>query len=128
MTAQEIFDRVATHLLKQGRKSISARMDDDGGILCAYRGADGTRCAVGCLIPDEHYDAGIEDYRVFAEPVANALMAAGVVKEVSLRHHDDRFRLLGELQWLHDQRSVEEWPDALRAVSTNYGLSPAVLA
>jgi len=56
-TAQEIFDTVAEHLLKQGKQS---KAPGDKG--CRYRGPDGTKCAVGVLIPDADYrkwmDAG----------------------------------------------------------------------
>lgn len=57
MTNQEIFDKVADHLIKQGRKSIR----ENTSRYCMYRGADGTMCAVGCLIPDELYSADMED-------------------------------------------------------------------
>ena len=54
MTEQEIFDTVLTHLREQGEAATSA------GGSCRYRGANGTACAVGCLIPDELYDPLIE--------------------------------------------------------------------
>lgn len=53
MTPQEIFNKVVTHLFDQGGKS------EHGG-LCRYRDPYGNSCAVGCLIPDEIYDPGIE--------------------------------------------------------------------
>lgn len=54
MTPQEIFEKVVTHLFTQGRRSLN----DQG--WCRYRGDKGTSCAVGCLIPDEVYDVGME--------------------------------------------------------------------
>ena len=53
MTNQQIFNKVAKHLLKQGRRA----RDGNG---CAYRGENGTKCAVGCLIPDALYDDRLE--------------------------------------------------------------------
>lgn len=50
MTLQEIYDAVVLHLATQGRPA----MDEDGN--CLYRGPGKTKCAVGCLIPDEMYD------------------------------------------------------------------------
>lgn len=47
MNNQEAFDKVCTHLKQQGMRS----MTDDG--TCAYAGADGRACAVGCLLPRE---------------------------------------------------------------------------
>ena len=56
MEAQEIFDTVATHLLKQGRRAVNPDIPH----MCHYRGANGTACAVGVLIPDEVYDPMME--------------------------------------------------------------------
>ena len=50
-TSQEVFDVVAKHLLTQNAKS----MDDPWDEMCAYRGENGRRCAVGALIPDDLY-------------------------------------------------------------------------
>ena len=44
MKEQEVFDRVARHLLKQNAKATSPR----GG--CSYRTKEGLSCAVGCLL------------------------------------------------------------------------------
>lgn len=46
--------RIAAHLAAQRGRAVSADK------ACAYRGADQTMCAVGCLIPDEVYDPGME--------------------------------------------------------------------
>ena len=51
MTSQQIFNIVATHLFAQGKKS------EDHSKRCVYRGANGTKCAVGVLIPDEVYQS-----------------------------------------------------------------------
>src|SRR5690348_12910594 len=52
-TAQEVFDQVAVHLLKQYRRSI----DEKGN--CFYRsvsyGGKTLMCAAGCLIADHEY-------------------------------------------------------------------------
>lgn len=49
MNAQEIFDKVVNHLRKQGHRSLS----EDG--RCLYRGSNGDKCAIGCIISDEDY-------------------------------------------------------------------------
>ena len=63
LTNQEIFDKVLTHLVKQGRPA----RNEDG---CVYRTVtpkgEVLKCAVGCLIPDEAYDKKIEGKRVYA--------------------------------------------------------------
>ena len=53
---QYIFDRVATHLMTQSRKSVDPTSDK----LCKYRGPDGCMCAIGCLMTDEEYKPAFE--------------------------------------------------------------------
>lgn len=57
MTNQELFDRVARHLIQQGRPATD-------GAGCRYRvfQPDGTvlKCAIGCLIPDHVYTRSLE--------------------------------------------------------------------
>lgn len=49
---------VRTFLLEQGGPATT--LDRIGEALCAYRGDNGRKCAVGCLIPDSEYDPYIE--------------------------------------------------------------------
>jgi hypothetical protein len=51
-----LIQHVCTALDAQGRKSTTA--DTHG---CRYRGQDGTKCAVGHLIDDAHYDPDFDD-------------------------------------------------------------------
>lgn len=53
MNNQEVFDKVVEHLVAQGQPARE-------GFKCFYRGPNGTKCAVGCLIPDELYDEAME--------------------------------------------------------------------
>ena len=55
-TAQQIFDTVATHLIKQGKPALNAAG------LCRYRGLEGSKCAFGVLISDEMYHDKFEGY------------------------------------------------------------------
>ena len=54
LSAQEIFDRVLTHLRKQRQPSV-AWHNPTGRLMCAYRGVFGQKCAAGVLIPDAVY-------------------------------------------------------------------------
>lgn len=56
MTNQEAFNIIVRHMRQQGKRSMSS--DIPG--MCAYRGKDGTKCAVGALIPDEEYHPDME--------------------------------------------------------------------
>lgn len=61
MEAQQIYDRVVSHLRKQGRVSVSRIGVTE---VCAYRGSGGLMCAAGVLIPDEVYDPSMEGMRI----------------------------------------------------------------
>jgi hypothetical protein len=119
MEAQEIFDTVAKHLLKQGRRAT----DPDGGVMCSYRGACGTKCAVGVLIPDELYDAVME-----GKTLSGLLSCTMVALPDWMMDHRT---LLGWLQDVHDLES--NWRDsvtmklALRHAANACGVNADVL-
>lgn len=99
-TAQEIFDAVIRHLRKQGR-----RANDYSPIysryVCRYRGDNGTKCAVGCLIDDEHYNPACEGVSVGGgnAPARVALHEALRASGVDAVEHAS---LLSSLQNFHD--------------------------
>lgn len=101
-TAQEVFDQVATHLLKQNKKSENL-------VRCAYRGPDGLKCAAGCLISDQEYDELME-----GKPW-HMLVDSG---DCPVEHHS----LICTLQKVHDEGSVEDWSTLLQAVATKFNL------
>lgn len=91
MNAQEIFDKVVTHLRTQKSRAML-------GNSCAYRAPDGKMCAVGCLIPDELYDPKMEN-----KGVMWLLVNKFTVPEFFKEHPN----LLEELQTVHDME--ENW-------------------
>lgn len=114
LTNQEIFTKVKTHLLRQKRKSNSWMSG-----VCAYRGVNRTKCAVGCLIPDEQYrpdieGLGITDARFTPGLLQKVLNASGIASE--------DFPLLRELQILHDSKDPNDWPEALKVIAATYDL------
>jgi hypothetical protein len=117
MTEQEIFDTVALHLIKQGKQSIDA--DDN----CLYRGPEGLKCAIGCLIPDELYLSKMECHGV----------SHLFVNYVSLNFLQPFDALLNDLQRAHDREPLEDqtWIDTvvlrLRKIAEKYNLSVAAL-
>jgi len=95
---QEVFDYVIGHLVSQGKQSLQT----EGWEPCAYRGENGTKCAVGALIPDEVYNDGMEGNPVdgLIERFPRECLITGIIKHANL---------LIDLQKLHDDQSV--WKD-----------------
>lgn len=124
MTNQEIFNKVAKHLLKQNARSV-----DPNDEICCYRGPDGLQCAVGCLIADEHYSPELEGLPVDTYRVRGALYASGIVEvhPDSPLYTGDAAVLLAELQVIHDNDGPAYWRQALRMTAESFGLDAAVL-
>src|SRR3954452_25038072 len=109
MTPQQIYNRVAKHLLTQNRKSVKP-----GTMRCLYRGPNGLKCAIGILIPNKLYSEDME--RV---PVLN------LCRFPSLKSRfDGHYSLLCELQTVHDSHPVRSWPALLRGVAREFDLKP----
>lgn len=112
LTLQQIFTKVAGHLLTQA--AVSA---DDMTGMCLYRGPRGMRCAVGALVADKHYDARMEGQDACGSVVAEALAESGVdTTDVDVRY------LLIALQMIHDNTDIAAWPAELAALADQFGL------
>lgn len=85
-TAQEVFDEVIEHLFKQGKQAIDALG------TCQYRAPDGSKCAVGALIPDDKYTASLE----------GALADDVKIIEILPEEYREHRALLRALQCFHD--------------------------
>ena len=110
MTDQEIFTKVATHLLTQNKQSLSESLQS-----CRYRGMGGTMCAVGCLITDDAYDREIEGYRSSSGVVIMALEESGIDGRAAMD-------LLHDLQFVHDRTPVANWQRELLRVAEKHDL------
>jgi hypothetical protein len=124
LSEQEIFDRVAAHLLTQGVQAKNSQED------YLYRTNDGLKCAVGCLIDDDAYDPALEGLGVTSD--SDALDHA--LRESNIDTDNPRVcHLLTDLQRLHDNHPSEpddplpEWRAGLTTVASDNGLSTAVL-
>lgn len=97
---QELFDMVAGHLLRQAKMSKNLAR-------CLYRGPEGLKCAVGCLISDENYKVSLEGLRIHdtRPEVEKSLGRNLAYMEVCL---------LSRLQEIHDGAEVDRWPELLR--------------
>ncbi len=100
MTHQETFNIVKEHLLKQGEQATINGQ-------CRLRGANGTKCAIGALIPDEKYHSKME------------WMLTGL-EQFELLPLEKPFYI--ELQQLHDFEPVSKWPEKLKLFAVKRNL------
>ena len=103
----------------------------NAGNDCVYRNSDGNKCAVGCLIPDEHYSPLIEcatmtrleiyygEFASFRDSEDKAL--AHTLNASGIEPTGEVLDLLQRAQAIHDEQSY--WladgtlrPDKLRAL------------
>lgn len=133
---QDLFNRVAEHLIYQGVPAISS----EG--LCAYRGANSTRCAVGCLISNSEYGPDIEGSTVCG--AGGHRVRSAVERSLDVLLSSYNIELLADLQVTHDAPDGRpEFMDeegnyipsecrsfyvkSLRRTAENFGLSDAVI-
>ncbi len=123
MDKQEIFNKVATHMAEQGCRSTLSDPEQPTA-SCAYRGDGGTKCAIGCLIPDNLYTKKLEGVVVTDDRVQSILIEAGVLnsfKDLSLTC------LLKYLQDIHDNSFVNEWERDFKELAEHYFLEMPAL-
>lgn len=111
MEKQEIFDKVYDALLKQGVASI----DSNGS--CMYRGPNGTKCAIGHLIPDELFEHDF-NYADICDLPKN-------VFEYFEVESDEDFIFLRNLQIAHDIHlalTIESFTEKMREIASKYNL------
>lgn len=108
MNRQEIFNRVSKHLLTQMRQ---ARDPITGA--CLYKTDDNLRCAIGCLIPDNHPG-------LYARMEVRALI--DTYPDLRELFNVD-LEFLSKLQDIHDGYPPEMWSEMLKEFVMEYGLS-----
>ena len=114
---QRAFDVAVRELKKQGGRSVN---DDEG---CMYRGTNGSMCAVGALIADEHYCPSFEGNGVSSPDLGDKIRAA-----VARSGYCVSPSLLSELQRAHDAFCrFEDVLIQLRNVAKRHKLNPAVI-
>lgn len=111
LSAQEIFDRTAKHLLAQGQR---AKAPCDYGSSSVYRTEDGLKCAIGCHIPDDLYEPWIDEKRLDVE-----ILPSKFLPGINVNQH---LELLVVLQECHDTRLPNTWYIYLANIARVYGL------
>lgn len=114
-TQQEAFNTVVEHLIKQGKRS--SRISSMGSDVCLYLAEDGSKCAIGCLIADEHYDKSIEGKT--AETLFYSDNLPDIISDLSIEgmFEEEIISFYSDLQYIHDYVSPEDWSDTLRHVA-----------
>jgi len=118
-TAQEIYDKIATHLLAQNAKSTGKR-EPSLALMpgCRYRGANGLQCAIGCDIPDDEYSPELEGRSI------RRLIEMGAFSAKRRTEYNEHLELLIDLQSMHDNVPVSLWLDRLDEIASAHGLKP----
>jgi hypothetical protein len=111
---QEIFDKVAKHLLGQGKRAINEETDE-----CCYH-TGGLSCAVGCLITSDAYHTRLEGNTIKSSMVQKAL-AQSLGLEIT-DFGEVFIDLLRDLQRIHDDSELENWSRDLSAVAKKFNL------
>jgi len=101
-TLQEIFTRVAVHLLTQNERATD-KMNN-----CVYRSSTGLTCAVGCLVTPEAYNNDMEMLDCYASTTREVLAASGIPTD------KDTLSLLYDCQQIHDKSLPEAWQAKLQ--------------
>lgn len=113
LTTQQIFDKVAEHLLTQKERSIKNGK-------CLYRGPYGLKCAIGALIPDELYKPEWDNECLNSDALPLDLFEAICI------NYEEQSNTLYYLQDLHDAVKTEEWKEALIAFASSRHLDYSV--
>lgn len=112
MNTQQAFDIMVQHLRQQGRPS----RDDVAG--CMYRGPDGTKCAVGALIPDELYRDNMEGRTI--RPLL--IQDCNAYSELCRLLDSIDLQLLEEMQTIHDHHTPANWERSFKECAEEFGL------
>ena len=129
MNMQEIFDKVAQHLLTQPRSTKIV----NGYPKCMYRGDNGTKCAAGCLIPDDEYKSWMEGSGIYG--IYHKIPSLAKISGVTLS-------MIMDLQSIHDTGTFtdttiipqdrkyldeEKTRQQLKKLAEKYGISANIL-
>lgn len=114
MRQQAVFTKVVKHLLTQKVRSCILSPSGMTSEL-RYRGPNGTKCAIGCLITDNEYHESMEGKDL------ELLLETDLPDRLYTRLYMHRM-ILRELQGIHDSCAPEEWKDKLQALGQRYQL------
>ncbi len=118
LTPKDIFERMKTHLLAQNAVS-----EDDTG-SCRLRSPDGRKCAIGSLVRDEVYEAALEGVGISYYRHAHDGKLLRALYALNVNAYDPNvIELLMELEQIHDDASVDQWPHLLSALGRRHAFA-----
>ncbi len=113
LTKQQIFNKVSTHLLKQGKKAVT-------GGSCRYKHGK-LKCSIGCLIPEERYKPQLEGQGLVPDNDDVEYSVMDALKGI-IRKTETTLSLLFDLQEVHDEWLPRSWKGELIHVAKNHRL------
>lgn len=117
LNKQEVFDKVASHLLTQWEQSIHTD-PETGNTECVYRGDEGLMCAAGCIIPDNIYDAETMEGKVWGYITDTWFEELNVLMDV-----EGTKDMVTDMQTLHDrEKDPNVWPERLLGIAQRHGV------
>ena len=115
LSPKDIYERVSSHLLAQ--RAVS---EDDNG-SCRLRSPEGHKCAIGSLVRDELYEPELEGVGISYYRHAQDGKLLQALYRSSVNAYDPNIiDLLIELEQVHDDADVEEWPHLLAALGRRH--------
>lgn len=102
LNTQELYNYIRVHLLAQGVRSMRAGH-------CAYYGTGDRKCAIGCVIAEEHYSPSMERCCGLLEYFDGNRVCDMVRKSVNYDLTSNDVQLLNYLQSVHDEKDPSNW-------------------
>jgi hypothetical protein len=127
-TNQELFDKIATHLITQNEKAVDSKGH------CVYLNHAGKKCAVGCLFDETTYSKKFEgiticyfiEFKNFLPDQQRKVIAIQKALEIA-GIEINQYPLLSDLQKIHDTTHITDWKYMLTGVALKFKLNSDVL-
>lgn len=100
ITLESAYKQIKEYFSRDGAK-LARTTNPSAWPTCRYRMEDGSKCAVGCLIPDELYDSSFDDGELFPEMI---------MRKVWPEIDNELVQKLRSIQVMHDRAfSVDDF-------------------
>lgn len=116
MNKQEIFQKVATAIIKQNVKS--GILNNDGVFQCLYKDPDGCKCSIGHILPEDHI--------ILKENppvnVYNLIINYKELNDIWDIKTMDEIDFLSQMQQIHDWKPCIQWRGCFRDLGLEHEL------